>query len=115
MAHLKGNLSPMYKNEPVINHLLYADDLLVFAKATIGNDKTIKNVIQNLENRASLVMNEQKSKLFFSKGAQPKSRITDILIVEIKSLPIIYLGIPLSCNSLRRADFNRLIDKVKRK
>lgn len=42
LEHTKGNLTPIYKCEPVINHLIYEDDLLVFSKVSLENAKSIK-------------------------------------------------------------------------
>lgn len=94
LEHLEGNLSPVYKNSPVINHLLYEDDLLVFVEAIIENATTVKDIMQKLKIYAGLAMNEQKSKLFFSKGACLRSRIAEILLVEIQNLPITYWVLP---------------------
>lgn len=113
--HLEGKLMATYKNDPVISHLLYVNGLLVFAKATVNNAHSIKGVMQKLENHAGLWLNEQKYKILFSKGARMKTDIAKIPVVEIQNLPITYLGIALSSSSLKRADFNNLIDKVKKR
>lgn len=44
-----------------------------------------------------------------------KQEISNILDVQTEILPIIYLGIPLSGSSLKFSDYNRLLDKIKKK
>lgn len=48
---------------------------------------------------------------FFSKGTNDKHQIADILKINIGTLPMMYLGIPLSNNKLKTRDFGYLIDK----
>lgn len=69
MEHFVGNLSPVYKCNPVINHLLYVDDLLVFAKAIASNVLAIKRILGKLKSYSGFAMNEHKLKLYFSKGS----------------------------------------------
>lgn len=63
LEHLQGNISPIHKFEPIIDHLFYADNLLVFSEARWENAKTIKNIIHQLEQYAGLKMDKGKSKL----------------------------------------------------
>lgn len=63
---LKGNINPIYKIDPVITHLLYADDILIMAKVTTKNAECI------LKHVAGLNLNENKFTLFFGKGAKDK-------------------------------------------
>lgn len=69
---MKGNINPIYKVEPMITHLLYADDILIMAKATTKNAECILNVFRDLKLAAGLNLNENKSTLFFRKGAKNK-------------------------------------------
>jgi hypothetical protein len=115
MEFLKGNLSPIYQIEPVVTHLIYADDILILTKATVQNATCIKHVFQNLNNITGLELNPKKTTLFLSKGAINKNQIANTLNVSIGNLPIIYLGIPLSNNKLRARDFGELIDQINKK
>lgn len=112
---LKGNISPIYQAEPIITHLLYADDILIMAKATKGNAEIIYHILQDMKFYSGLELNTEKSKIFFSKGAKFKQEIADIIKFKVDNLPIIYLGIPLSNISLKSRDFGWLIDKINKK
>lgn len=112
MEYLNGNLLPIYQNEPIITHLLYAHDILVLTKATICNAESMKHIFLVWENVSGLNLNANKSTLFFSKKAKHKIQIANILNINIGNLPFIYLGIPLSYNKLKARDFGWLIDKI---
>jgi hypothetical protein len=112
---IKGNLSPIYQVEPIITHLLYADDILILAKATTNNAETIQQILQRVTNFTGLDINSGKSSVFFSKGAKCKQKIVDIIKIKPDNLPIKYLGIPLSNNTLKARDFGLLIDKINKK
>lgn len=74
MEFFKCNIKPIYQTEPLITHLIYADDILILTKATIENAKCIKHVFQDLNNIAGLELNSKKSMLFLSKGATNKNK-----------------------------------------
>lgn len=115
IEHIKGNFNPIYNIQTMIMHLLYADDILILAKATIENAISIQEVFQRLQQFTGLEINERKSTLFFRKGAKSKQLISDMLNINSGNLPIIYLGIPLSSNKLKARDCGELIDKVNKK
>lgn len=75
VEYLKGNLSPIYNIDSIITHLLYVDDILIMAKATKKNAECILHTFQLLKSPTGLSLNEDKSTLFFSKGANNKSRL----------------------------------------
>lgn len=112
---LKGNIIPIYKTEPMITHLLYVDDILILTKATTKNAECIQYIFHDVHTITGLELDSRKSTLFFSKGARNKYQIAETLKLNIGSLPIIYLGIPLSKNKLRARDFGWLIDKINKK
>lgn len=115
LEHILGNLLPIHRTEPIINHLLYDDDILIMYKAIVDNAHSIKKAIPLLDLNSGLSMNEQKSILFFSKGTKNKDLIASIINVKLGTLPIIYLGIPLSHNKLKCRGFGPLINKINKK
>lgn len=65
MEFLKGNITPIYNIEPIITHLLCADDILILAKATKENAECIMQIFQSLKTFTGLDLNQNKSTLFF--------------------------------------------------
>lgn len=64
VEHLKGDITPSYKIDPMITHLLYADDILIMAKAAKENAECILHTFQLLKSLTGLDLNENKSTLF---------------------------------------------------
>ena len=69
--------------------------------------------LKKLQPFTGLTINKSKSKVFFSKGCRDKESIAAILGVPISSLPISYLGLPLSSVYPKPRHFSPLIDKVR--
>lgn len=95
----------------MLNHLIYADDLLIFAKANLLSTGSIKSFFTNLERFDGLTFNYLKSSIFFGKGVDNKDRVLQELKVQSACLPIKYPGVPLS-EKLRTVDFGDLIDEI---
>lgn len=51
---------------PLISHTLFADDVFLFAEATLDNASTILNVLNGFSTYSGLIINLNKSKIFFS-------------------------------------------------
>lgn len=112
LEYLNGNLTPVYLVEPQVTHLLYANDILIMAKATKDGAQAINRSMQMMQINAGLVMNENKSSMFFSKGTKDRQVINEIINVKNENLPIIHLGIPFLHNKLKAIDYGPLIDKI---
>lgn len=115
MGQLKDKLTPIYQVEPIITHLLHADNILIRSKATKESAHAINRTMQMMQQVASLMLSDNKSNIVFSKGARYRQDISDIIKVKPANLPIVYLGIPLSQSKLKARDFGLLIDKINKK
>jgi hypothetical protein len=109
---IKGAVQPINRIQPSINHLIYADDLMVFVKANKDNAVSINSVFENLKKYAGLQLNVNKCKAYFSKYCKYKTEFLNILQIEEGFLPIKYLGLPLSTNVIKDSDCSTLIDKI---
>lgn len=56
---------------PIINHLLFADDSLLFGKASVEECSHIKSVLADYEAVSGQQINFSMSDIFFSKGVYP--------------------------------------------
>ncbi|KAI0515490.1 hypothetical protein KFK09_008154 [Dendrobium nobile] len=105
-------LSGMEVGHISISHLLYADDLLVFAKANQDNAHCLNTILSSFANFSGLRVNSSKSKILFSKNSCLDQDISNILNIPISTAPINYLGIPIFTRKLKICDFQPLIHKI---
>ncbi|KAI0493618.1 hypothetical protein KFK09_023737 [Dendrobium nobile] len=105
-------LSGMEVGYITISHLLYADDLLVFAKANQDNAHCLNTILSSFASFSGLRVNSSKSKILFSKNSYLDQDISNILNIPISTAPIKYLGIPIFTRKLKICDFQPLIHKI---
>ncbi|KAL0295479.1 UNVERIFIED_CONTAM: putative ribonuclease H protein [Sesamum radiatum] len=96
-----------------IVNLSFTDDLLLFCKADLHSVSVLKAGLMEFKQLSGLQANAQKSQIITSKAAaQQQSQIQEIMGFSIGSLPIKYLGVPLTSSKLTMADCNPLIQKI---
>ncbi|XP_057774769.1 uncharacterized protein LOC130993749 [Salvia miltiorrhiza] len=94
-----GCLTPMSmsraNNFPT--HLLYADDILLFCKASTKNARTIRNILQRYGELSGQICSREKSHIYFAKGVSLsyQRQIGRILHFRVGLMPMTYLGAPL--------------------
>ncbi|XP_057779879.1 uncharacterized protein LOC130998477 [Salvia miltiorrhiza] len=95
-------------------HLLYADDILIFCKASVRNAKKIKEILNLYGELSGQICNPVKSHVFFSsRVATPlRNNIQRELGFAIGSLPVTYLGVPLFTGRIRASYFMAIYDKI---
>jgi hypothetical protein len=93
------------KHCPPITHLLFVDDLLIFAKATLTEACTIKSCLDSYCAWSGQQVNEAKSSILFSKNTLASIRsIKGIIPFHDSSLSATYLSLPYFLgNSKKRA------------
>jgi len=60
-----------------------------------------------------LSINKNKSKMFFSKGSKKRQLLWSLIGIPERTLPVWYLGIPLSINYLKASHFPVLLNKCR--
>ncbi|PKU80900.1 Putative ribonuclease H protein [Dendrobium catenatum] len=95
-----------------INHLMYADDLLVFGKSEVVNVNFLKNALYEFGRASNLHINPSKSSILFAKDTSSANDIAEILGIENLNTYLIYLGLPISPKRLNASHFQPLLDKV---
>uniref|UniRef100_A0A803PI61 Reverse transcriptase domain-containing protein n=1 Tax=Cannabis sativa TaxID=3483 RepID=A0A803PI61_CANSA len=98
----------------VVNHLMFADDIILFGQATLKEAKAFQDCLSTYCQWSGQSINLQKSYVFFSKGV-PRERIraiTNYLGMKKMGINASYLGLPLFRSPYRIEDYNHLMDKV---
>ncbi|XP_057779536.1 uncharacterized protein LOC130998119 [Salvia miltiorrhiza] len=95
-------------------HLFYADDILIFCKATRKNARKIKEILDFYGELSGQLCNSAKSHVFFGSGVSTsiKSGVTRDLGFALGSMPVTYLGVPLFNGRIKASLFMAIYDKI---
>ncbi|KAL0290978.1 UNVERIFIED_CONTAM: hypothetical protein Sradi_7037500 [Sesamum radiatum] len=100
------------KDSGLIN-LCFADDVLLFCKAHLPSIKVLTDTLNEFAAMSGLKV-KAKSQIILSRSVQQeRQQILDYLGFQEGTLPIKYLGIPLTSSRLTMSDCRPLIDKWK--
>lgn len=98
---------------PLITHLSFADDVLIFFD---GSEDSLRGILQILEEFrliSGLKINRQKLELLLDGGSSSRCRdLANEMGISQGALPLRYLGVPLSPKKMTRSDFQPLLDKI---
>lgn len=109
ISGFKGN-----KNRPSISRLLFADDCLIFAKATTQQAVNLLKILDDYGSTSGQMINFFKSCIFFTPHIQNSlgKEIVGILKVKKIRLDDKYLGGPLFTNKSKIVCFENLIQNM---
>lgn len=98
---------------PSISHLLFADDLLLFAKASIQEASTLTACLDKYMAWSVQKVNKSKSSVYFSKNFREQAILSILDQLDFKKLPpkAKHLGFPLLVPRARA----RAVDEIKAK
>jgi hypothetical protein len=112
-----GKWKPMRagRNGPLISHLMFADDLLLFGQAEEENMTTVLNVLNMFCSMSGQQVNYDKSSIFFSRNVPATRRATLTEQAGLKEMQRLgnYLGVPALGRAPKAQDFQYLVEKVK--
>ncbi|XP_023926387.2 uncharacterized protein LOC112037802 [Quercus suber] len=99
---------------PAITHVMYADDIILFPKATRRDATKINECLDKYCSWLGQKLNRNKYGIFFSKLTHSLSRRPIKQVLQMKSLKqdAIYLGAPLFLSSTPSKDFKFLQDRL---
>lgn len=102
------------RTSPSISHLLYADDLIIFCRATTEDALCIKNTLDTFSNWTSQLPNPSKSSVHFSSNTSSlvKTNIFKILKFKECNHKEKHLGFPFCKAISKKIVFNDLMDKL---
>lgn len=99
-----------------LNHLGFADDLMVFCRADVESAQIIKEKLVQFGKCSGLEINPAKSHAFVAGvDSETKQNIISTLQFTEGRLPVRYLGLPLISTRLKDRDCRPIIDNIKRK
>jgi hypothetical protein len=102
------------RNCSAIHHLLFADDLLIFGKATVSVAASIKSCLDKYYKCYGQSINASKSSIRFSKNILPSkiAVISNIFPYPSNHGTFIYLGLPILMGNSKKRAFQGIMDKV---
>ena len=97
----------------VFSYLLFADDLVLFAKYDRKNCLAVRDVIDSFCSLSGKKVSNAKSRVFFSPNVNPDARANLCEILEFRSTPTLgkYLGFPIKHLGTRQ-DFGFIIKRI---
>ena len=98
-----------------VYHLLFTDDLLLFAEAKMSHIRLVMQVLKEFQELSGLIVNLDKSKSMVSKmdPRQKHLRLSAVSSISFASNLGKYLGFPLIHGRMKKADFQFLLDKMR--
>jgi len=102
------------KNAPRINHLLFADDSILFFKANVRAAEIIDSLLAAYSDASGQRINYNKSSIYFSKKCSNtlKEEIKKKICVNNEALAERYLGLPTDVGRSKNGAFKYLKDQI---
>ncbi|KAK9993595.1 hypothetical protein SO802_023298 [Lithocarpus litseifolius] len=105
------------RNGPKLTHLFFADDSLLFCRATTQECQKVLEILSSYERVSGQKLNRDKTSLFFSKSTSidMQNQIMGALGVSALRQYEAYLGLPAMVGRNKRASFDHLKQRVWKK
>ncbi|KAG5580299.1 hypothetical protein H5410_050926 [Solanum commersonii] len=102
---------------PQINHLCFADDVIIFTSGTRASLQLIMKTLGTYESISYQLINKSESHFMIPSNTPPDiiSLTQEITGFSHKSSPISYLGFPLNIGGQRITNYSELVAKVVKK
>jgi hypothetical protein len=105
---------PSFPKGPRLNHLFFADDNLLFCKATSSDWGRLSQLLEYYEKASGQLLNKEKTSIFFSRNT---SQVDRECIDQLSGVPSTqrydtYLSLPALVGKSRMKEFKSIKDKV---
>ena len=108
-----GILEQLHPHRPVLEISLYADDVVLFCHPSRSDIAAIKAILELFGRASGLRVNYNKSSAtMLNCDPGDTDLTTELLGCKIATLPLTYLGIPLTIRRPSSAQLQPLVDKV---
>lgn len=97
---------------PIISHLLFVDDTLVFCKADNSHIQTLRALLLCFEAVSGLKVNLGKCEMVPMGAVSNILNLVSLLDCKLSSFPMKYLGLPLGATLKNRAIWNGVVEKI---
>ncbi|XP_052486336.1 uncharacterized protein LOC128041067 [Gossypium raimondii] len=102
---------------PIISHLLFADDCILFGEASKSSARNLKAILQEYETCSGQCVNFSKSMIFFSSNFEEgdKGRLSAKMGIRGSNNMEKYLGLPNIVSRKKKESFQNLKDRIKQR
>ena len=96
------------RGAPQIFHLFFADDSIIFCKATLEEANRVSQVLKDYERESGQKLNKEKTSLFFSKNTRSEvmEGVKELFGAQIIRQHEKYLGLPPMVGRGKKKTFN---------
>lgn len=113
-GHIQGLVPHLVQGG--LTHLQYADDTILFMELSDSNILIVKFLLYCYEAMSGMKINYQKSEVIVVGAEEGESkRVADLFNCQVGSLPIKYLGLPVSDKKLTATDLRSPVNKIEKR
>ena len=105
------------RQAPLVSHLHFADDCIVFGKASKEEGFRLLKILEVYEKESGQKLNREKTSFYFSKNTsvEVKEEVKDMFEAQVIHQHERYLGLPTLVGRGKKKAFHRILDQVGRK
>ena len=105
------------RGTPLISHLMYADDIVIFLNGSKNSIRELLRVFEKYENWSGHMINKDKTSMFFSRkiSLARKRALKRMTGFSEGSFPFKYLGVPIVLGRLKQRHLEEMVNKVWKK
>jgi hypothetical protein len=101
-------------NALVLNHLLFVDDTLIFCGVQAEQIRHLRCIFSCFETTSGLRINLRKSEIVPIGDVEDVEGLAQLLGCRVASLPMTYMGLPLTASYKATSIWNGVIEKMER-
>jgi hypothetical protein len=108
---------PTSSKGPRLNHLSFADDCLLFCKASVSEWQVLTRILDEYEKASGQRLNKDKTLVFFSRNTSVgcRSELINLIGIPASTRYDQYLGLPTLVGKSRVREFQNIVDRVKQR